>query len=350
MTAERSCEIDTLQAIVGGFPAFVPHRLLWNGHLQTVAAAVFRGGRYPHRAKLHPVVLENGDTTFLHDDRPDDWVPGAPVAMLLHGLGGCARSSHMVRVSRRLNEVGVRTFRMDFRGCGFGEGLARLPYHGGCCDDVLWALQQIVPICGKSPLSLIGFSLGGNVTLKLLGEFHSQLPPSLVRAVVVSPPIDFNKCVDRLSAAPARYYDRYVAKRLYRQVRRSDQLVNHAPHIVDAPRPRNQREFDDLYTARVLGFATAEELYTDNSSLPSIEGIRIPTLLLASRDDPLVPVEMFEKLSPHRSLQIHLTDHGGHLGFISRGGIDPDRRWMDWRILDWLAADCVDEMQRTIAA
>ena len=79
LVPERKCEIDTLQTIVDRFPAFVPHRLLWNGHLQTVAGAVLRGGRYPHRAKLHPVVLENGDTTFLHDDRPADWNPGAPV-------------------------------------------------------------------------------------------------------------------------------------------------------------------------------------------------------------------------------------------------------------------------------
>lgn len=328
---------------------FVPHRLLKSGHLQTVAAAVFRGGTFPHQAKLHPIVLEDGDTAYLHDDCPDNWRIGGPVAILVHGLGGCGRSSYMIRASNRLNEAGIRTFRMDFRACGAGEGKSRLPYHGGCCDDVLRSLQEVVRICPESAMSLVGFSIGGNVTLKLLGDMDHKLPRSLERAVVISPPIDLNKCVGRLANGAARYYDRYLVKLLYRQLRRSDRLVDHAPHIVGAPRPLNQRQFDELYTARVWGFETAEELYTATSSLPSIRDIRVPTLLLASRDDPVVPVEMFERLKAPASLHIHLTDHGGHLGFIGRGGIDSDRRWMDWRILDWIAAD-VGEVQHSIAA
>jgi predicted alpha/beta-fold hydrolase len=339
MFRARNREINALQSIVDQFPKFTPHPLLRGGHQQTVAAAVLQGRRFPHRAKLHPVVLEDGDTTFLHDDQPTDWRPTSPIAILVHGLAGCGRSSYLTRAAGRLNQAGVRTFRLDFRACGFGEGQSRMPYHGGCSDDLLQATQRVVEICPGSPLSLIAYSIGGNVALKLLGESHRHLPSALERAFIVSPPIDVARCVNRLSATPAQYYDRYLVKLLYKQLRRSQRLVDHAPHIIEAPRPRTQREFDELYTARVWGFETVDTFYADISSLPFIKDIRIPTLLLASRDDPLVPVEMFEQLNPPAALSIHLTDHGGHLGFIGRGGVDPDRRWMDWRIVDWVTAD-----------
>jgi predicted alpha/beta-fold hydrolase len=335
----RTFEINTLQPIVDRFPRFAPHPLLSGGHLQTVAAALFQGRRFPHRAKLHPVVLDDGDTTILHDDQPADWSPTSPVAILLHGLAGCGRSSYMTRTAGLLNEAGVRTFRMDFRACGVGENRSRLPYHGGCSGDLLQAMQRVVELCPSAPLNLIAYSIGGNVALKLLGESNRQLPANLDRAVIVSPPIDVGKCVNRLTAAPTRYYGRYLVKLLYKQLRRSPRLVDQAPQVIDAPRPLTQRVFDELYTAPVWGFESADALYNATSSLPFINDIRVSTLLLSSRDDPLVPVEMFEQLKPPAALSVHLTDSGGHLGFIGRGGTDPNRRWMDWRVVDAVTAN-----------
>jgi uncharacterized protein len=334
----RTHEIDSPHAIADRFPRFTPHRLLRSGHLQTVAATLWQGRPYPHRAKLHPLELDYGDTTFLHDDRPAGWDRGGPAALLVHGLGGCARSSYMTRAAGRLNEAGVRTFRLDFRACGRGEGRSRLPYHAGCSEDALLALERVAAICPASPLSVVGFSIGGNVALKMLGEMHDELPAALERAVVISPPIDLNECVGRLSGIPARYYDRHLVKLLYRQLRRSNLLVERAPHVAHATRPLTQKAFDELYTARVWGFDNVEDFYAATSSLPHIGSIRTPTLVIASRDDPLVPVEMFERLEVPAALALHLTDHGGHLGFIGRAGTDPDRRWMDWRLVDWLTA------------
>lgn len=244
----------------------------------------------------------------------------------------------MVQAAGRLNEAGVRTFRLDMRGCGAAEGLSRMPYHAGCSHDLFAALQQVAKICPASPISLVGYSIGGNVVLKLAGEAADHLPPQLSRLVVVSPPIDLQVCIERMSKGAVRLYDRYLAMAHVRHLRRSELLIEHAPHIVGALRPRGQRDFDDRYTSPVWGFETVEQFYADSSSCHTISGVRIPTLLIASRDDPLVPVELFKPLEPLTSITLHLTDHGGHLGFIGRRGPDPDRRWMDWRIVDYITA------------
>ncbi len=324
--------------MVDGFPAFQPHRLLRNNHLQTLAGTMFQSRRTPYRAVPHRIHLPDGDMTILHDDRPAGWQPTSPTTLLIHGLAGCHRSSYMVLAAKRLNEAGVRTFRMDMRACGAAEGLARMPYHGGCTHDLFVALERVAKICPASPMSLVGYSIGGNVALKLAAEAADYLPRQLSRMVVISPPIDLEVCVDRLSQGAGYIYDRYLGITHCRQLRRSLALVEHAPQIVDALRPRGQRDFDDRYTSTVWGFGSVKQFYTETSSCHTISDVRIPTLLIASRDDPLVPVELFEPLKSQNSITIHLTDHGGHLGFIGRSRSDPDRRWLDWRIVDAVTA------------
>ena len=136
----------------------------------------------------------------------------------------------------------------------------------------------------------------------------------------------------------ARFYDRYFTRANYRLLFRSKLLLDQAPHVQNTLAPRGLREFDNWYTAVVLGFQTADCFYADASSCHVISDIRIPTLFIAARDDPLVPAEIYDKLDAPASITLHLTEHGGHLGFIGSQGCDPDRRWLDWRILDWITA------------
>lgn len=334
----RSCAIDELNDIVDRFPPFKPHALLRNGHLQTIAGGMLRGTRRPYRAVRNRVQLPDGDALVLHDDRPDDWQPTSPTAILLHGLTGSFRSSYMVQAAGRLNDAGVRTFRMDMRACGAGEGLSRMPYHAGISQDLRIALERVAEICPASPINLVGFSVGGNVALKLAGESADHLPPQLSRLVAVNPPIDLGVCVEGFSKGAARIYDRHIATAHYRHLLRSASLVEHAPHVANGFRPRGQREFDSWYTAAMWGFESVDDFYAETSSSRVISNIRVPTLLIASHDDPLVPIELFERLQVPNSIKLHLTEHGGHLGFIGRTGVDPDGRWLDWRIVDYLTA------------
>lgn len=329
---------DSLEATANQFSEFQPHWLLRSGHLQTVAGAVLRGKHYPYRAARRPVLLEDGDIGILHDDQPTDWQPTSPAALLIHGLAGSHASSYMIRIAGRLNDVGIRTFRIDMRGSGTGEGLSRKTYHGGCSHDVGSALRRVAEICPAAPIHLVGFSIGGNAALKLMGETPDQLPSQLSSAVAINPPIDLGFCVERFRKGPTRFYDGHVVKSLYRQVCRSSRLIERTPHVVQGRMPRGQREFDSLYTAGVWGFDSVDQFYANTSSRQVISEVRIPSLLIASRDDPLVPVELFEQLVLPDSITLRLTDHGGHLGFIGQKGPDPDRRWMDWRIVDWITA------------
>ncbi len=316
-------------------PRFERHPLLVNGHMQTLAGFYLPWRNCPHRASQSVVDLPDGDAIVLHDDSPHQWRTGEPVALLIHGLAGCHLSPYMVRVTRKLTDHGIRVFRMDLRGCGSGSGLARLPYHAGRSEDVQAALAHVSQMCPGSRISPVGFSLSGNILLKFLGEFPEIVPPCVERAVAVNPPIDLLGCVESLAKPSNQIYDRHFVKLLYRQVRdrqREEDAVEH-PQL---DQPDCLYEFDDKYTAPVSGFGNAKNYYKLCSAAQFVKGIQIETLVLTARDDPLVPVRTFETLQTPATVTVHISEHGGHLGYIGRRGRDPDRRWMDWRIVDWI--------------
>lgn len=319
-----------------GLPRFVPHWLLRNGHFQTVAAACLDGAFPPECAGRHLVNVSDGDQIVLHDDCPEIWVPGDPAALLVHGLAGSHRSTYLRRIARRLNQRGVRTFRMDMRCCGAGMGLAKLPYHSGRSDDARAALKEIVRQCPGSPISALGFSLGGSILLKLVGETTSGNPPELQSVLAVCPPVDLAFCVERLNAGWNRLYDRYFLNKLLNHVALWRTMVPDVPSPSNPRAPRRIEEFDDQFTGPVCGFGTGANYYRETSAFQFVPGIKTPTLILAAEDDPLVGIESLHRLQLPPSVRLHTTRSGGHLGFLGQGTSDPDWTWMDWRAVDWV--------------
>jgi predicted alpha/beta-fold hydrolase len=298
--------------------------------------------KHPYRAEQHRVPLSEGDQLVLHDDCPAGWRPGDRVALLIHGLAGCHTSGYMERIAHKLSERGVRAFRMDLRGCGAGQELARLPYHSGRSEDAVAALELLARIAPDSPATLVGFSLGGNITLKLAGELEDRPCANLDSAMAVCPPADLAACSRQIQKRPNTLYDRYFVGRLVEQLEARRHILPEEHAKPFARLPRTLWEFDNLFTAVICGFGTAENYYAQASSLPLVSRIQLPTMILASRDDPMIPPHALEGVELPPAVRLHMTDHGGHLGFISSGGVDPDRRWMDWRVVDWvLAADRV---------
>ncbi len=293
---------------------------------------------FPYRAVRHTVALADGDAIVLHDDCPAGWTPANRVVLMMHGLAGCHQSGYMVRIAGKLNAVGVRTFRMDLRRCGAGVAMARLPYHAGRSPDALEALISVGHLCEGAPTTLVGFSLGGNIALKLLGESSAEIPGHVVSAMAVNPSLDLGVCVDFIKRMPAKLYDRHFVRLLNRQIEQAKKESLNHEHAVLQRMPRGLREFDDLYTAPLCGFGTADRYYDRCSAAQFVRDIRVPTLILASRDDPLIPARCFEDLALRPPVSLYLADHGGHLGYIGRRGIDADRRWMEWRVLDWVNA------------
>ncbi|HEX5444879.1 MAG TPA: alpha/beta fold hydrolase [Pirellulales bacterium] len=319
---------------------FRPHPLLRGGHVQTLAGAYLPGPRFAYAARQHAVSLPDGDQIVLHDDLPQGWQPGGRAALLIHGLGGCHLSPYMQRIAAKLQRRGVRSFRMDLRGCGAGITLARLPYHSGRSEDAAAALETMAVLCPGSPVALVGFSLGGNIALKLLGELTDQPCGHLDRAVAVCPPADLTAAIGHISRPRNRLYERHFLRRLIGQVRRRRKLLPDLPGTDWPQTPRRLWEFDDVYTAPVSGFGRADEYYRRASSLRVRQGIRRPALVIASRDDPLVPVNSLEPLADCPAVQLEIVASGGHLGFVGRRQ-GADRRWLDWRIVEWVADEGV---------
>ncbi len=317
------------------FPIFRQHPLLRGGHAQTLAGVFLPGKKYSYQAVQREVLLDDGDRIVLHDDCPESWTPGERTALLIHGLAGCHASSYMQRIAAKLSARGLRVFRMDLRGCGAGFGLARLPYHSGRSEDAAAALKAVAQWCPTSPTTLIGFSLGGNITLKLLGELGATSCGGLDSAVAVCPPIDLQAAVDKISLPLNRLYDRHFVRLLLQQAQERQRVVPDSPPANFRTPPRTIWEFDNGFTAPVSGFGDAANYYRQASSAQFAQSIRQPTLVIASRDDPLVPWRPFLAIKNAPGVRLEITDRGGHLGFVGRAGLDPDRRWLDWRIVEW---------------
>ncbi|MFL5340459.1 MAG: YheT family hydrolase [Gemmataceae bacterium] len=310
---------------------FRPLPLLHNGHLQTVAGFLWKGRPFQHPTRRAILHFPDGDALVLHDSVPPQWKDGDPVALLVHGMGGDYRSGYVQRVGGLLYPRGVRVVRIDLRGTGAGFELAKQFYHGGRSEDVREALIELHRWAPASPLWLLGFSLGGNLALKLAGEAAADPVPNLARVATVAPPIDIVRCSELISQPRNRVYDRFFANQLV-YLARVRQRYHPDPPLPAFPRRLTIRQFDELFTAPRCGFADALDYYRKASSFPLIGRIQVPTLIVTARDDPFVAVEPFEELRPPDQVRLEIHARGGHLGFLGRNG----ERWVERRLVDWL--------------
>ena len=319
---------------------FVPHRLLRGPHAQTLAGRFLRSERgVVFRREQWPT--PDGD--ILEVDFAD--VPGrtwsqlggrAPIALLLHGLEGSARTGYAHETYKALAERGIRGVGLNFRSCGGATPKAKRMYHAGETSDPGLVLEGLHERFGDVPLFAIGFSLGANVLLKLLGEGSA----SVQAAAVVSPPFDLSACVHRIEQGFSRVYSRHLSRGLKGKLRL--RLEDFRGLDIDAPaglKGRTLRDFDQFVTAPLHGFHGADDYYARSSSGGFVAGIQVPTLILRSLDDPFlaaddVPHEVIAK-SPH--LDLRLSEHGGHVAFLAssrRGGV---RCWAEETAADWFA-------------
>jgi predicted alpha/beta-fold hydrolase len=241
----------------------------------------------------------------------------------------------MIRMAHKLNARGVRVFRMDMRGHGAGLRLAWSPGHAGRSEDAAAAVARIAQLCPGSPIAVAGISLGGNILLKWLGEAGATAHPQVDRALAVSPPIELLHCCRLIRRARSRLYDRAFVKELLQQVAARRRHWPALAQLDLRQPPRTLLEFDDRVTAPLSGFRDAEHYYATASAGSKLATIAVPTLILTAADDPLVPPDIFLAAERSEFVSLRITQHGGHVGFIGRGGVDADRRWLDWRVVDW---------------
>jgi len=328
-------------------PPFIPHPMIPGGHLQSIMSLRARG-----LSLLAPtrrwVMLPDGDRLVMMDDKPASWQPGDASVMVVHGLCGCSDSPYMLRLASRFTAQGVRVFRLNLRGCGVGIGHAQKITHAGRSDDVTAAISAMAELTQSGSLSVVGVSLGGNQLLRafgMIGRDESELPskiltwlPRVRRIVAISPPIDLHRCSDSMGRKRMRPYNRFFIKHLLTTV--SDELRSNEIIIAALRKlPQTMRELDERVTAPLAGYAGAPDYYQSTAATRVMHHVKVPTLILAANDDPIVPVTCFGHVirsSWPQCVRLIVTNGGGHVGFIGQGD---QRHWMDGLIDRWFDFD-----------
>lgn len=252
--------------------------------------------------------------------------------LFLHGLEGSANAGYILSCAQEALVRGFGVHRVNFRTCGGTEELCETAYHSGLTSDIR-AIAQQIETRRIGPIFLVGFSLGGNVALKLAGELgETRL---LAGTCAISTPIDLAACVRCIGKRSNAIYARRFLARLRDRVRKKSRISPAIYRTDGLEQVKTIWEFDDRFTAPLFGFGTAANYYKTQSAIRYLNAIRIPALVICAKDDPLVPFEIYDH-SAFRSnpaLRMIPTEYGGHLGFVSRR---KPRFWLDTVIMDWI--------------
>lgn len=320
---------------------FMPHRLARPGHAQTVVAA-FRPLRRHLRAELRhyePRLLEvePGARILLHcrwQTRRRD----APTLVILHGLEGSAESPYVLGTAQKSFGGGFNVVAVNMRTCGGTEHLTHTLYHSGLTRDIHRVVVALADGDRLPRVYVVGFSMSGNMVLRLAGEYGREAPPALKGVAAVSPSIDLSRC-SREAERRANWLYRFMFMRSLRGRMRRRAALH--PELYDARgirRVRTIRQFDERFTAPHGGYRDADEYYERTSSLPVIGRIRVPALVLHAEDDPLIPGASFRdaSIADNPDVLLVVTPHGGHVGFVADAArADEDRRWAENRVVEF---------------
>ena len=304
-------------------PPFDP--LFRSPHLQTVAANFWKRpdvtAQFPIERRL--ITTEPGVQVLVESQRPAGAALGEIV--MVHGLEGSGQAGYMRSLAASALCAGFAAHRFHMRTCGGTGHLCDTLYHAGLTSDLLAFLRVL-----GEPAFLVGFSLGGNVVLKLAGELGDS--PLLRGVCAVSTPLDLAACARRIGELDNRIYERRFTRRMRERLLATGRYNNH-----DFAGLNSVFQIDDHITAPSFGFGNALYYYKTQSAIGYLEAIRTPTLLIQSKDDTFIPFAIFESPAVRANPQIQLmaTEYGGHLGFIGR---QPHRFWIDTAIMEWILA------------
>jgi len=317
---------------------FIPHRLLKQGDAQTLGAYL-----WPRRFRLRD---HTGDEERLFEVEPGSqvlahcrWQPHRteqPTFVIWHGMEGSTSSAYMLTTAARMFRAGFNVLRVNYRNCGGTEHLSPTLYHGGLTGDLRGVIDELISRDRLTQLFVAGFSLGGNMVLKLAGEYGND-PPLEVKAIcAVSPSIDLRASTSLIARPRNWLYQQDFLRRLKNRIKVKEKLF---PGRYDSGLLRGVRsveQFDNRYVAPHFGFADANDYYAKSSSRPFIGRIRIPTLIIHARDDPFIPFEPLRDPSIAANPYVLLldTERGGHVAFVSVHAGE-ERFWAESRLVEF---------------
>jgi predicted alpha/beta-fold hydrolase len=319
---------------------FKPAWWLNNAHLQTLYSALLR--KTLSLPGLQRERLMTPDKDFIDIDCYGE--SDQPLIILLHGLTGSSQSAYITGLQIALFQQGFRSIALNFRGCsGESNHLAKC-YHSGDTEDIHFLYQTLRQLEPNTPLAVVGFSLGGNVLLKWLGEQGNKL--SLFAAIAVSVPLVLSTCASKLDNGFSKLYRDNLLRELKRYIWLK---LQHLEKLGNTPEAKKIRQlgdlskintfwqYDDLVVAKLHGFKNVHDYYQRSSSRQFLKSIAVPTLVIQATDDPFMTQDVLpdlDELSPYVHLEI--TPGGGHVGFIAGQIPFKPHYWLEQRIPEFL--------------
>ena len=298
-------------------PAYQPPRWLRNGHVQTIA------GRLLKRIRLRPYTrrrLELTDGDFLDLDELCDGY--RRVAILVHGLESSTSAPYMRSMASLLHTDGWDIVAMNLRGCSGEPNRLLRSYHSGATDDLQEVIDHVQMHRPGTPLALVGFSLGGNMVLRYLGERgEAARAHGIVVSVGISVPCELASCAQRFAEPGNRFYMNRFLKQLFQKVRHRQAHFPNALDYASILASRNFHDFDGQFTAPVHGFDSAQDYWEKCSAKTTASAIAVPTLLINATDDPFLTwhCHLLDEAKDHPHLHAELCAHGGHVAFLNGG-------------------------------
>ncbi len=310
-----------------------PPYYLFNSHAETIVPSIFRRveGTY-ERERLE---LSDGDFVDLDWMRSDN----KKLVIISHGLEGSSDRHYSKGMAKYFYERGWDALAWNCRGCS--GVINRLPrfYHHGATEDIAAVIEHAIKLKYEH-ISLVGFSMGGSMSLKYLGERKGMLPTQVKSAVTFSVPCDLKSSATELDKPSKKFYLNRFLKKLEKKIRAKSLLFPNQISAMGFEKIKTFREFDNRYTAPLHGFADADDFYTRASSEPYIESIEIPTLIVNALNDPFLPDACYpvEIAKSHSNVYLETPNRGGHVGFSLYG---TSQSWMERRAYEFVCEGAI---------
>ncbi|MGC1453218.1 MAG: alpha/beta fold hydrolase [Candidatus Sulfotelmatobacter sp.] len=324
-----------------GRAPFRARRWLGGGHVQTIASFLLPRNIHlpPAEERLVEVAPEIKVRCWCHWQGEDRKKP--LTVIVVHGLEGSSDSQYMLGVARNGLAAGMNVVLMNQRNCGGMDHFAPTLYNSSLSGDVAAVVRSILEKDEVSRFALVGFSMGGNLVLKLAGEWGSEGPPQFRAVAAVCPAMDLAASADALHAPANRIYEYYFLMQLFRRLRIK---ARRFPGKFDVARLRgisSLRMFDDRITAYYCGFAGADDYYARAAASNVVDRIAVPALIIHAANDPFIRIlpETLRRIAANPNIRYVETDDGGHCAFLGERNGDPanDGRWAEHEVVEFVA-------------
>lgn len=316
------------------FEPFVPRRFLRNGHAQTLVGNFLPRKNALPEPEEQLFNVEEGVQVLCHCHWQRD-PERHPTVIIVHGLEGSSLSQYVIGTGNKAWVAGMNVVRMNMRNCGNTERLTPTLYHSGLSSDVAAVIRLLIDQKKLKTIAAVGYSMGGNLVLKMAGDWGSDAPVEVKAVAAVSPAADLGASADAMHEPANLIYEwKFLFSLMRRYKRKSALFPDRYRKVVRFP--RSIREFDDVITAPYCGFAGAQDYYTRAAAARVLDRIAVPTLVIHAMDDPFIRLlpETRAKMLANPNITFIETAHGGHCAFLSTPN-GHDGRWAELQIVSF---------------